>query len=259
MSTPNLELPTSPSGPSNISVAFNDAMQRIDAVVQLIAQDNTLNDPPVTVSGDEGKRWIVADSPTGDWGTHAYQIAVCTAPGLWKFLAPLDGWRCRVLTDGLYYSFNAGAWTPDSGVSAAFGDLSGSPEDNVALKAALDAKAGTDDLTGLATELFVKNAVGTLASLQEKTANFTVDATCAGGEVRFTSATDVTFYIDKQAVVDTPDRMWCFFSQGGVGTVTAAIVAGSGVILRTPNGKTTSGLGDARGLQHISGDEWRVW
>lgn len=259
MPTPNLDLPTSPSGPSNISVAFNDAMQRIDALVQLIVEDNTIATPPVTIAGDEGKRWIVASAPTGDWVGHENDVAVCTAPGLWTYLTPNSGWRCRVLLDGLYYSFSGTTWGVDPGVSAAFAGLSGAPGDNAALAAALAAKADDTDLVALAPKTYVDSALGVLRSLQEKTANFTVDATCAGGEVRFTSATDVTFFIDKQATVDTPDRMWCFFSQGGVGTVTAAIVAGSGVILRTPNGKTTSGLGDARGLQHISGDEWRVW
>lgn len=262
MSTANLELPTSPSGPSNISVAFNDAMQRIDGLVQLIIEDNTLNDPPVTVSGDEGKRWIVASVPTGDWVGHTNDVALCTAPGLWKYLSPKNGWRGRVLVDGLYYIFDGSSWNVDPGVTAAFSDLVGSPSDNAALATVLADKADDADLVGLATETYVNEAVnaahGTLAGLNDQTGtSYTLVASDAGKEVRCTNAAAVAFNIDTQANVPVDEGFWCLVSQGGAGTVTVTALAG--VTLHTPNGATTSMQYDARGVQRINGDEWRVW
>ena len=45
--------------------------------------------------------------------------------------------------------------------------------------------------------------------------------------------------------------------KGGAGTVTIAALAG--VTLRTPNGSSTSAQYDARGIEYLGSNEWRVW
>lgn len=90
MATPNLALPTSPSGATDISAAYNEAVQIIDALLPLVVEDKDLNAPPTTVSGDIGKRWIIGTVPTGAWAGKAGQVALCTDANAWKYIvAPL--------------------------------------------------------------------------------------------------------------------------------------------------------------------------
>lgn len=111
MSTPNIDLPTVQSGQTNLSIAFNDAMQILDALTQLVVVDKDLSAPPSTVEGDVGKRWIVASSPSGAWAGHAGEIALCVGADLWTFIEPKDGFRAYVLDEDEDYRFLSGSWT----------------------------------------------------------------------------------------------------------------------------------------------------
>lgn len=110
MSTPNINLPLVQSGQTNISVAYNDAMQTIDALLQLAVEDKDLSTPPTTVEADVGKRWIVASSPTGAWTGHANKIALCVGPNLWKIIEAKEGFRAWVIDEEEEYRFTSGAW-----------------------------------------------------------------------------------------------------------------------------------------------------
>lgn len=110
MSTPNLVIPEMPQNSMQPSVPFNDAMQLLDALVQLVPLDKDLNAPPTTVSGDVGKTWLVGPAPTGDWAGHAGEVALCTAAGLWRFVTPRAGWRAFVQDEGEDYRYNGSTW-----------------------------------------------------------------------------------------------------------------------------------------------------
>lgn len=110
MSTPNLGLLTAPNGSTNISAAYNDAMQVIDALLHLAVLDKDLTAPPVTVAGDAGKRWIVAAAPTGAWAGQAGNVALCTGATLWRFLVPKEGWEAWVVDEAVKYRYESGAW-----------------------------------------------------------------------------------------------------------------------------------------------------
>lgn len=110
MSTPNLNLPEMPANSFQPSVPYNESMQILDALVQLVPQDKDLAVPPTTVAGDAGKTWLVAASPTGAWAGQANNVAICTGAGLWAFVAPKAGWRAYVQDEGADYRFLAGAW-----------------------------------------------------------------------------------------------------------------------------------------------------
>lgn len=111
MATPNIDLPTVPNGQTNISAAFNDAMQLIDALLHLTVEDKDLSAPPATVSGDVGKRWIIGAAPTGDWAGHAGKIALCTAAGLWRIIPAREGYEAWVIDEGAKYRYESGTWT----------------------------------------------------------------------------------------------------------------------------------------------------
>ncbi|KRG38082.1 hypothetical protein ARC78_15805 [Stenotrophomonas pictorum JCM 9942] len=112
MTTPNLGLETVPANSLQPSVPINDALQVIDALLQLAVEDKDLSAPPATVPGDVGKRWIVGAAPTGAWGGKAGQIALCTGAGLWRFIPARAGFRAFVIDEGIDYRFSAGAWAP---------------------------------------------------------------------------------------------------------------------------------------------------
>lgn len=110
MPTPNIKLPIAPGGATDLSVAFNAAMQIIDALTPLVVQDKDLNAPPGTASGDVGRRWIVGSSPTGAWAGHAGEIALCTAANVWQFIVPPPFITAYVVDEGIDYRFDGTAW-----------------------------------------------------------------------------------------------------------------------------------------------------
>lgn len=110
MPTPNIGLPTAPGGATDLSVAFNEATQIIDALTPLVVQDKDLNAPPATVAGDVGKRWIIGPSPTGAWAGKDGQIALCTGENLWTFIIPKVGFRSFVVDEGVDYMYSGSSW-----------------------------------------------------------------------------------------------------------------------------------------------------
>lgn len=100
--------------------------------------------------------------------------------------------------------------------------------------------------------------IGHLNGINDQTGtSYTVATTDAGKDVRCTNAAAVALNIVAAATSGITAGFWCLFSQGGAGAVTAT--AGSGVTLRTPNGAATTAQYDARGLEYLGSDEWRVW
>ena len=111
MSTPNLGLETVPANSLQPSVPINDALQLLDALVQLAVEDKDLSAPPTTVAADAGKRWIVGASATGDWAGHDDEIALCTGENLWRFIVAGEGFRAWVIDEAADYRYTSGAWS----------------------------------------------------------------------------------------------------------------------------------------------------
>lgn len=111
MATPNINLPTLPSGQTNISISYNEAMQIIDALIQLTVVDKDLSEPPSTSSSDIGKRWIVGSSATDDWSGQDSNIALCVGENLWKFIEPRSGFKAYVEDEEKDYRFISGTWS----------------------------------------------------------------------------------------------------------------------------------------------------
>ena len=108
--TPNLVLPYLAANQSQKHVTVNEALRRLDALVQITVQSAALAAPPG--SPTEGQRWILPAAPTGAWAGHAGQIAAWQ-DGAWAFYVPLDGWTAvDVSTDTLLlYNAGTGIWT----------------------------------------------------------------------------------------------------------------------------------------------------
>jgi hypothetical protein len=105
--TPTLNLPYIMPSHAQKHVTHNQALEILDAVVQLSVLDAGTDAPPSTPS--EGDRHIVGPAPTGAWAGHASEIAVAR-PGGWAFVAPLAGWLAWVQDTGRLLVFDGGNW-----------------------------------------------------------------------------------------------------------------------------------------------------
>lgn len=104
----NLALPYLEAAQSQKHVTVNEALGRLDTVVQLAVLDRDLAAPPV--SPVEGDRYLVAASPSGAWAGQAGKIASWQG-GAWIFRTPRNGWMAWVLDEALPVFYEAGAWT----------------------------------------------------------------------------------------------------------------------------------------------------
>lgn len=159
--SPNLALPWLAAAQAQKHVTVNEALRRLDALVQISVESAALATPPAAPA--EGQRWIVGTAPTEAWIGAAGRIA-SWADGAWTFFTPLDGWIAwdRATAVLLVWSAASGSWVPL--VSGSF------PDDRFTLLDNLDpTKKVQFQLAGLATgttrTLALPNADTTLAGL----------------------------------------------------------------------------------------------
>jgi hypothetical protein len=87
--TMHLGLPYLAAAQAQKHVTHNEALSRLDAVVQLAVIDTTLTAPPGSPA--EGDRYIVADGATGAWAGHDGEIAAFI-DGAWVLVEAKPGW-----------------------------------------------------------------------------------------------------------------------------------------------------------------------
>ncbi len=159
--TPNLVLPYLAANQSQKHVTVNEALRRLDALVQITVQSAALAAPPG--SPTEGQRWILPAAPTGAWAGHAGQIAAWQ-DGAWAFYVPLDGWTAvDVSTDTLLlYNAGTGIWT--GLITGIFSDASFTLQDDI--DPTKQARFQTAGFTTGATRIFtLPDATTSLAGL----------------------------------------------------------------------------------------------
>jgi hypothetical protein len=105
--TPNLKLPYILPSQAQKHVTHNEALQVLDAVVQLSVLDRNLTAPPANPA--EGARYIVSPVATGGWAGQDGKIA-CFLDGAWDFHAPAEGWLAWVADEDTLLAWNGSAW-----------------------------------------------------------------------------------------------------------------------------------------------------
>ncbi len=125
--TPNLVLPYLAANQSQKHVTVNDALRRLDALIQIVVQSAALSTPPATPA--EGQRWIVASAPTGAWAGQAGKIAAWQ-DGAWAFYAPLDGWTAIDASADAMLIFNGETGTWGQLITGAFSDAAFTLQDD---------------------------------------------------------------------------------------------------------------------------------
>lgn len=108
----HLGLPYLLPGQAQKHVTHNEALWRLDLVVQLAVATRTLAAPPALPA--EGDRHIVGPGASGDWAGQEGRIAVFEA-GAWVFVVPRPGWRAHVLAEGLTLIHDGSAWADGPG------------------------------------------------------------------------------------------------------------------------------------------------
>jgi hypothetical protein len=105
--SPLLALPYLSAGQAQKHVTHNDALSLLDGLVQLSVIARNAETPPA--SPDDGDRYLLGNTPTGDWAGQGGTVAIRIA-GQWRFATPREGWRCWVADENLLLVFDGGAW-----------------------------------------------------------------------------------------------------------------------------------------------------
>jgi hypothetical protein len=183
--TPNLVLPYVAANQSQKHVTVNEALRRLDALVQVTVQSTALATPPGAPT--EGQRWILPASPTGAWAGHAVQIAAWQ-DGAWAFYVPLDGWTAiDISTDTLLlYNAGTGIWT--GLITGVFSDAAFTLQDDI--DPTKQARFQIAGFTAGAMRVFtLPDVSGTLAVLSGVAQTFQNTTTFSGATVSVGTAT----------------------------------------------------------------------
>ena len=105
--TPTLNMPYIMPSQAQKHVTHNQALEILDAVVQLAVLSRTVSTPPASPA--EGDRYIVGASPTGAWSGHGGKVAV-SRPGGWAIIPPLAGWIAWIGDEEQIAVFDGSGW-----------------------------------------------------------------------------------------------------------------------------------------------------
>lgn len=117
--TPHLALTLVEPSQSQKEITVNQALSRIDALLNTGAQSMALNTPPAAAAGDV---YIVGESPTGAWAGKARQVAYYDQ--IWRFVIPRAGMTLWVADAAMLHSFDGSGWVPSGSAIAGAPPLS---------------------------------------------------------------------------------------------------------------------------------------
>jgi hypothetical protein len=111
--TTHLMLPLMAAAQAQKHVTHNEAILRLDAIVQLAVIDRDLTAPPANPS--DGDRYIVASGGTGAWADWDLNVA-WFVDGVWTKLVPREGWRAWIADEDVLVVWDGSAWTAVEGI-----------------------------------------------------------------------------------------------------------------------------------------------
>lgn len=104
--TVNLALPYILPSQAQKHVTHNEALRRLDGLVQLVLHSE-ISAPPA--SPPEGRCFAIGAAPTGAWSGRAGRIALFE-DGAWTYLAPQAGWIAWFVDAGRQKIWTSSAW-----------------------------------------------------------------------------------------------------------------------------------------------------
>jgi hypothetical protein len=153
--SPHLELPYLLPGQAQKHVTVNEALARLDLVVQATVSDRTRTTAPVTPA--EGDRHIVAAGATGVWAGQDGRIAHFTAAG-WTYVAPRAGWRVHVLAEARGVVFDGSLWVGPESQRQRFAELGISTDADATNRLAVAAPASLFSHAGAGHQMKLNKA-----------------------------------------------------------------------------------------------------
>lgn len=144
-------------------VTHNEALVKLDLMVQLAVLNRTLTTAPALPT--IGDRHIVAVGATGPWVGQAGRIALFTEAG-WQFTQPLAGWQAYVIAESQMAFFNGLVWIALSDGPFTVGQLGVSATPDATNRLSVSAPATLLNHAGSGHQLKLNKAVsGDTASL----------------------------------------------------------------------------------------------
>ncbi|MEL6516433.1 MAG: DUF2793 domain-containing protein [Pseudomonadota bacterium] len=116
--TQSLELPLVQPAQAQKHVTVNEALARLDALVQMTLVSRAVSDPPV--APDEGDAYAVPTGATAAWAGQDGALALFLNGG-WVYLSPAVGWRGWIADEGVPCVFDGVAWQAGQGAVSAHG------------------------------------------------------------------------------------------------------------------------------------------
>lgn len=89
----NLILPYLQAAQAQKHLTHNEALERLDVIVQLTVQGFGAVTPPL--APDEGQVWALGSGAVNEWATHDGELAAWSNGG-WLFVTPRTGWRAAL-------------------------------------------------------------------------------------------------------------------------------------------------------------------
>lgn len=111
-----LELPHILPAQAQKHVTHNEAIDLLDAIVQLSVLSRAVNTPPAAPIS--GERYLVTTGGTGDWAGHDDELALFLDGG-WLFRTPREGWRMWVEAEQVLLVLAASGWQNVGGSTGA--------------------------------------------------------------------------------------------------------------------------------------------
>jgi hypothetical protein len=108
LSSAHLALPYLAAAQAQKHVTHNEALRRLDGIVQLAVLGAAATTPPSTPA--EGDRYLLGASPTGDWSGHGGDLASFT-DGAWWFATPETGWTAFDRSSDALLVLKSTGWT----------------------------------------------------------------------------------------------------------------------------------------------------
>lgn len=150
--TPKLALPWLMPAQAQKHVTVNEALSRLDALVQLSVESRTQTAQPGGPS--EGDAYLLPASATGgDWSAHAEHALVYFQDGAWRAVTPWPGLIAHIRDEGALAVFDGAGWVNLGALITALGNLAElgvgtSPDANNPFAAKLNAALWTALTTG---------------------------------------------------------------------------------------------------------------
>ena len=110
--TPLLSLPYIQGGQAQKHVTHNEALERLDVLVQLTVEAMDGTTPPA--SPIEGQSWVIGTGATGAWASQVGDIAAWRGGG-WVFVTPQTGWRLWDKANAALQIYDGTVWTSTGG------------------------------------------------------------------------------------------------------------------------------------------------